>query len=122
MKNKLGHIVIENPRNMSAGYMLRDTLISLATLLIWSLCMTRLYLFLASLPNITSDHAAMVMLKLLATSFCVTLAVFHAWAIYNRWLHWRQAGTQTTSAPVPVSLANATSGESRFQGPGSVNG
>jgi len=122
MENNLANIVIENPRNMSAGYMLRDSLIALATLLLWSLCITKLYLFISSGPSIFLDHAAQVMLKFIIVSFSITLAAFHVWAIYNRWLYWRHLETLKVSPSAPRGEASVLAGESHSQAPECVSG
>ncbi|RCV90608.1 hypothetical protein [Billgrantia montanilacus] len=89
MRNKLATVIIENPRQIGWGYRIRDTLITLATLTLWALLLTRLYAFFTEEGAFLEQIYSLVMLRVVIVGFIVTFLIFHCWAIYNRHIYTR---------------------------------
>ncbi|EHJ91970.1 hypothetical protein KUC_3530 [Vreelandella boliviensis LC1] len=80
-------VIIDNPCQKGWGYRSRDTLITLATLALWILVMTRMYMFFIVEEAILEQLIGSVMLKIVLVGFVVTFLMFHCWAVYNKYLY-----------------------------------
>ncbi|MDQ7729953.1 hypothetical protein [Halomonas sp. SpR8] len=87
MSNKLVPVIIDNPSHKSWGYRTRDILITLATLVLWLLVMSRLYMFFIAEEAVLEKLYSSVMIKVVLVGFVVTFLMFHFWAVYNRFLY-----------------------------------
>lgn len=87
MNNKLVPVIIDNPCQKSWGYRTRDILITLATLVLWMLVITRMYMFFIVEEAIVEQLYSSVMIKVVLIGFVVTFLTFHFWAVYNRYLY-----------------------------------
>ncbi|CAM0554076.1 hypothetical protein EHLJMEHL_04174 [Vreelandella titanicae] len=87
MNNKLVPVIIDNPCQKGWGYRSRDTLITLATLALWVLVMTRMYMFFIVEEAILEQLVGSVMIKVVLVGFLVTFLTFHCWAVYNKYLY-----------------------------------
>lgn len=87
MNNKLVPVIINNPGQKSWGYRFRDIIITLATLILWLLVMSRLYMFFIVEEAILEKLYSSVMIKVVLVGFVVTFLTFHLWAVYNRFLY-----------------------------------
>lgn len=87
MSNKLVPVIIDNPGRKSWGYRTRDIIITLATLTLWLLVMSRLYMFFIVEEAILEKLYSSVMIKLVLIGFVVTFLTFHFWVVYNRFLY-----------------------------------
>lgn len=87
MNNKLVPVIIDNPCQKGWGYRTRDILITLATLVLWMLVMTRMYMFFIMEEAIVEQLYSSVMIKVVLIGFVVTFLTFHFWAVYNRYLY-----------------------------------
>ncbi|MGO1430763.1 MAG: hypothetical protein ACTHV3_05815 [Halomonas sp.] len=87
MSNKLVSVIINNPGQKSWGYRFRDIIITLATLILWLLVMSRLYMFFIVEEAILEKLYSSVMIKVVLVGFVVTFLTFHLWAVYNRFLY-----------------------------------
>lgn len=85
MNNKLMPVIIDNPCQKGWGYRSRDTLITLATLTLWILVMTRTYMFFIVEEAILEQLIGSVMIKIVLVGFLVTFLTFHCWAVYNKY-------------------------------------
>ncbi|NVF14790.1 hypothetical protein [Vreelandella maris] len=87
MNNKLVPVIIDNPCQKGWGYRTRDILITLATLVLWMLVITRMYMFFIVEEAIVEQLYSSVMIKVVLIGFVVTFLTFHFWAVYNRYLY-----------------------------------
>ena len=87
MNNKLVPVIIDNPCQKGWGYRTRDILITLATLVLWMLVITRMYMFFIVEEAILEQLYSSVMIKVVLIGFVVTFLTFHFWAVYNRYLY-----------------------------------
>jgi|TARA_A100001518_G_C1190188_1_gene36024 hypothetical protein len=87
MNNKLVSVIIDNPYQKSWGYRSRDTLITLATLILWGLVMAKVYMFFIVGEAFLEQLYSSVMIKLVSVGFVLTFLTFHCWAVYNQYLY-----------------------------------
>ncbi|HSP30552.1 MAG TPA: hypothetical protein VLO13_00820 [Halomonas sp.] len=87
MNNKLMPVIIDNPSQKGWGYRTRDTIMTLATLVLWILVITRLYMFFIVEEAILEKLYSSVMIKVVLVGFVVTFLTFHCWAVYNKYLY-----------------------------------
>ena len=111
MNNKLAHVIIENPCQKSWGYRSRDTLIALATLILWLLVITKLYMFFIMEEAFLEQLYASIMIKIVLVGFLVTFLTFHCWSVYNKHLHTSYLKSQLGHFTQP-SVEVATAAES----------
>ncbi|MBF59780.1 hypothetical protein [Halomonas sp. FeN2] len=112
MNNKLMPVIIDNPCQKSWGYRSRDTLITLVTLVLWALVMTRMYLFFIVEEAILEQLVGSVMIKLVLVGFLVTFLTFHCWAVYNKYLYTSYLKRQLRHFQQPtLKLDNETDSE-----------
>ncbi|MEC9482484.1 MAG: hypothetical protein UMU75_04050 [Halomonas sp.] len=84
MNNKLGPMVISNPKRRGWGYRFRDTTLVLATLSLWSLFGMQTYMSVTSAEFLIEQAYVLAVLKVTAIDFVAVFLVFHAWVIYER--------------------------------------
>ncbi len=112
MNNKLMPVIIDNPCQKSWGYRSRDTLITLVTLVLWALVMSRMYLFFIVEEAILEQLVGSVMIKLVLVGFLVTFLTFHCWAVYNKYLYTSYLKRQLRHFQQPtLKLDNETDSE-----------
>ncbi|PRY63945.1 hypothetical protein B0H98_10790 [Vreelandella songnenensis] len=87
MNNKLVPIIINNPCQKGWGYRTRDAVITLATLILWVLVMSRLYVFFVMEEAVLEQLCGSFMIKAVGIGFILTFFTFHCWAVYNRYLY-----------------------------------
>ncbi|UBR52181.1 hypothetical protein KF947_21555 [Halomonas sp. FeN2] len=105
-------VIIDNPCQKSWGYRSRDTLITLVTLVLWALVMTRMYLFFIVEEAILEQLVGSVMIKLVLVGFLVTFLTFHCWAVYNKYLYTSYLKRQLRHFQQPtLKLDNETDSE-----------
>ncbi|GHB08795.1 hypothetical protein [Modicisalibacter luteus] len=86
MNNKLGPMIISNPKRRGLGYRFRDTALVLATLSLWCLFGTQTYLTVSSAEFLVEQAYILAILKVTAINFFAVFMIFHAWVIYERLL------------------------------------
>ncbi|WGI23829.1 hypothetical protein QEN58_10760 [Halomonas alkaliantarctica] len=112
MNNKLMPVIIDNPCQKGWGYRSRDTLITLATLALWILVMTRTYTFFIVEEAILEQLIGSIMLKIVLVGFVVTFLTFHCWAVYNKYLYTRYVKRQLRHFQQPtLTIENDTDNE-----------
>lgn len=112
MNNKLVPVIIDNPCQKGWGYRSRDTLITLATLALWVLVMTRMYMFFIVEEAILEQLVGSVMIKVVLVGFLVTFLIFHCWAVYNKYLYTSYLKRQLRHFQQPTpTLDNETGSE-----------
>lgn len=87
MNNKLLPVIIENPGQKGWAYRTRDAVITLATLILWLLVMSRLYVFFIMEEAVLEQLYGSFMIKAVGVGFILTFLTFHCWAVYNRYLY-----------------------------------
>lgn len=116
MNNKLVPVIIDNPCQKGWGYRSRDTLITLATLALWVLVMTRMYMFFIVEEAILEQLAASVMIKVVLIGFLVTFLTFHFWSVYNKYLYTSYLKRQLRHFQQPtLELDNETDNETNSE-------
>ena len=112
MNNKLVPVIIDNPCQKGWGYRSRDILITLATLALWILVMTRMYMFFIVEEAILDQLVGSVMIKVVLIGFLVTFLTFHLWAVYNKYLYTSYLKRQLRHLQQPtLTLENDTDKE-----------
>lgn len=112
MNNKLMPVIIDNPCQKGWGYRSRDTLITLATLALWILVMSRMYMFFIVEEAILEQLVGSVMLKIVLVGFVVTFLTFHCWSVYNKYLYTSYLKRQLRHLQQPtLTLENDTDNE-----------
>ncbi|TDX27791.1 hypothetical protein DFO67_1125 [Modicisalibacter xianhensis] len=96
MNNKLGSMIISNPKRRGLGYRFRDTSLVLATLSLWGLFGSQAYLTVTSAEFLMEQIYLMEVLKVTAIDFLVVFMVFHTWVIYERLLFRFKVKVETT--------------------------
>ncbi|SFH94594.1 hypothetical protein [Modicisalibacter xianhensis] len=96
MNNKLGSMIISNPKRRGLGYRFRDTSLVLATLSLWGLFGSQTYLTVTSAEFLMEQIYLMEVLKVTAIDFLVVFMVFHTWVIYERLLFRFKVKVETT--------------------------
>lgn len=84
MNNKLGSMVISNPKRRGLGYRFRDTTMVLTTLSLWCLFGTQTYLSITSTEFLVTLSYVLSILKITAIDFFTVFMIFHVWVIYER--------------------------------------
>ena len=102
MNNKLMPVIIDNPCHKSWGYRSRDTLIALATLTLWLLVITKLYMFFIMEEAFLEQLYASIMIKIGLVGFVVTFLTFHCWSVYNKHLHTSYLKSQPGHIKQPI--------------------
>ncbi|SFU57334.1 hypothetical protein [Halomonas korlensis] len=105
MNNKLGYMVISNPKRRGLGYRFRDTTLVLATLSLWGLFGTQTYLAMTSAEILVTQAYVLGILKITAIDFVAVFIIFHTWVIFERSLFRRRLKAfhgQTVHTPETV--------------------
>ncbi|SHF79195.1 hypothetical protein SAMN02745148_03536 [Modicisalibacter ilicicola DSM 19980] len=84
MNNKLGPMIISNPRRRGWGYRLRDLSLVLATLSLWGLFIAQTYMTVSSSNFLAEQAYVLNILKITALDFVAVFLVLHAWVLYER--------------------------------------
>lgn len=84
MNNKLGSMIINNPKRRGLGYRFRDSALILATLSLWCLFGTQTYLTVTSAEFLVEQAYVLAILKVTAVDFVVVFMTFHGWVSYER--------------------------------------
>lgn len=84
MNNKLGPMIISNPKRRGLGYRFRDITLVLATLSLWGLFGTQTYLTVTSADFLAEQAYVLSILKVTAIDFVAVFLIFHVWVIYER--------------------------------------
>jgi len=112
MNNKLMPVIIDNPCQKGWGYRSRDTLITLVTLVLWALVMTRMYMFFIVEEALLEQLVGSVMIKVVLVGFLITFLTFHCWAVYNKYLYTSYLKRQLRHFQQPtLTLDNDTDSE-----------
>ncbi|OJA04747.1 hypothetical protein [Halomonas sp. QHL1] len=112
MNNKLMPVIIDNPCQKGWGYRSRDTLITLATLALWILVISRMYMFFIVEEAILEKLYASVMIKVVLIGFVVTFLTFHCWAVYKKYLYTSYLKRQLRHLQQPtLTIENDTDNE-----------
>ncbi len=100
MNNKLGPMIINNPKRRGLGYRFRDATLVLATLSLWGLFGTQTYMTVTSAEFLVEQAYILAILKVTAIDFVAVFAIFHAWVLYERLL-FRMKSKSAAPSPSP---------------------
>ncbi|MGQ4879221.1 hypothetical protein ACOJCM_11715 [Billgrantia sp. LNSP4103-1] len=84
MNNKLGSMIISNPKRRGLGYRFRDTTMVLATLGLWCLFGAQSYLSLTNTEFQVTQTYILSVLKITALDFFAVFMIYHVWVSYER--------------------------------------
>lgn len=83
MNNKLGSMIISNPKRRGLGYRFRDITLILSTLALWCWFGTEVYLTVTSAEFLVEQAYVLGIFKLIAIDFVAVMAIFHVWVLYE---------------------------------------